>query len=635
MKHIFVVIMLCFTFVLAAPSSPNLRLLEVAKEFSFQGYESQNSQTQLSPTGKIAATWDGNQRIILWNTATGKFIRDYAPKSNLEQVIFSDDSTLQVLVSDTKTQGNGAFISKKYTRVTVPRTGVISSQALADQKKPFRLVLLNNNLDMVVEHYNSTQIEFTSGTGEEVTIELPSKEIRCSSVSANKKFLLCGGAIKDGEVSISYQYQTFNLETGQLVQQFSDVFGDPWSTAISPDGLSVALAFGYVARVSVWKNGKKIKVLRQTESQSNIKIAFANEKELLWNFQTRQSNSLLMQRWSLESSQLLGQKAFEDVGTVEGWSNNLQGAVYLERYNKPTYIDSLGKKQTPELFNLSHSSLSPDGEKIAFTSWFGQVRILNLKTGEELNRFSIEGGDSLSWAENNRWLILNHQQIWDSVTGKLLYQRKYGGLYFPTSQGVLVIATAQSSQLLLFPFEELKYAAKDENAFGKEETRARAIGQPESSCRWIVYPDGERALCYTPKVVKLYRLSDGQELWSKQFVAGKYDDVNVEISPDGRFIARFDEQKTFYLLDSKTGNAKKTFRLNKFELDNLKSLSPNNRFALFSNTLFDLEILTVLPLPEGIQGELKFDATGRYLIESKFGQNAVRLWALPNRQNIF
>lgn len=68
------------------------------------------------------------------------------------------------------------------------------------------------------------------------------------------------------------------------------------------------------------------------------------------------------------------------------------------------------------------TALSPDGSRIAAALYSGEVIVVDIASGEEVQRFPSDGADVLRWSPDGRWLAgtgTNVSQVWNPVTGKV------------------------------------------------------------------------------------------------------------------------------------------------------------------------------------------------------------------------
>lgn len=68
------------------------------------------------------------------------------------------------------------------------------------------------------------------------------------------------------------------------------------------------------------------------------------------------------------------------------------------------------------------SALSPNGDRVAMSLYSGDVIILDVATGQEVQRFPSGGADVLRWSPDGRWLAgtgTNVSRVWNPATGEV------------------------------------------------------------------------------------------------------------------------------------------------------------------------------------------------------------------------
>ncbi len=664
MKRWFAGFLVFFCVAFAVPT--NLENLQVVQSFSFPGHNGYGT-FELSEDGRTAATWYG-QQLLLWDTTTGEVKREILTKIPIETLAFVNNNTLRFLEKAVfKDQQKN--VTEEYHLLEMTLDGEPKSLPFADiDSTATNMSFLNHGQTIISWPYNPdyvlVKLELLSVAPYKKRAINVSGRLNTYALSEDQKHLV---------VVIDNITKVFNTSSGVLETQIKDVFGVPKEVAISGNGERIALLFPAVGKISIWQNQQKIAVLRQYKVLKNVnnnsgyfkhEIAFSSDQtQLLWNVgfdETLFGSKLQFSRWSIATEQQLSVQEFpmDYAATCHSNFSKIQHWLCRDQSGGFRTTNEQGQVQDFNSFSIQTSSLSPDGSRLAVLGYNRQIRVFQTSDAREINRFSVQevsslvSKNTLEWSDNNRWLNFGGNTLWDANTGDLLYQRSLIGDYHTHNNQILVTDIDVDGHLIILPLQEttLPDNATDDQiqqAIDALRNQARKIGKAADSTNWTdsttwaIANNLEIAVQYSDKVARAYSITSGKELWHL-LLNDPQNTAQFVFSVDNQFVL-LKTDTSMQLLEASTGKTKKFVHINQTTnqaMSKLKSLSPNNQYAIFSSSLVALEkdVLEV-KLPPSIQEEFldkrfDFSRDGRYLIEVT-ETNTIQFWATPTRTVVF
>lgn len=210
----------------------------------FAGHEGTVWAVALSPDGKVLASSGDDKKIKLWNTETGELIHDLVGHSlNVWSIKINPDGRQLASGSFDKELKLWDIESGKLIRTLSGHTEAIVA---VDYNANGRIVASASD-DETVKLWNSANGELIRSLSD------GNEHVQAVDFSRLNKWLICGGRDKGtiGELLQNFlgeshhngvSMRLWDIETGKLLQTFTDHKNDVNDVAFSPDGNWIASA---------------------------------------------------------------------------------------------------------------------------------------------------------------------------------------------------------------------------------------------------------------------------------------------------------------------------------------------------------------------------------------------------------
>jgi WD40 repeat protein len=447
-----------------------------------------------SPDGRSVLTASVGGTVTLWDVGTGKEIHRFEENTfGLPSVAFSPNGQF-VLVG-----GRGTALlldvttGEKVRRFEVHPYYVTSVAFSSDGR-----FVLTGSVDSTARLWDAV-------TGREIRRFRGDGQKRISvAISSDGRFVLTGG--KDGIARL------WNSATGEEVRRFEGHSDEIYAVAISPDGRFVATGSeDKTARLWDMATGKQI---HRFESEWPVYcVAFALNghwvatgtisRAILWDVTTGKQ----VQEYKGESDSV-GRVAFSRDGRLllidPGLWDGSQGKEVLrfgDRQLSREVAENPDGSQGKEVlrFGEGRAMLSPDGRFVLKNSADNTADLLDVTTGQEVQRFKGHSGriSAVSFSSDGRFVLTGSEdktaRLWNAATGEEI--RHFGELIGK----VTYVTMSPDNRLVLAGSEEVNW-------------------NPSFS--------------HEPGIARVWDAITGQEVWRLDY----FEHSSVAFSPDGQFI---------------------------------------------------------------------------------------------------
>jgi WD40 repeat protein/DNA-binding SARP family transcriptional activator len=541
------------------------------------GHTDAVSSLEYSPDGKyiLTGSWDGTVR--LWETATGQQVSLFSvPGKMVMSAVYSPDG--KYILAGT-TDGTARLWEAatghelhRFTGHCDQITSVAFSHAGDD-------ILLGNN-DGTIQRWN---IE----TGQEV-LSVPGHASGVADLlfSADDRSILT--------VSYDTKAALWEAATGRKLKSFTGHTTSINGLAFSLDGkyLFTASDDG-TARMWDIQTGQE---RRQFSSSNMVRdvVPSRDGKSIL-----TVSHDGNAQLWNIEPKAEL--PALQDDSGVSGLAFSPDGNLILSgNGNGVARIWDARTGQSRHKLS-GHTDVinygvafSPDGKKVVTGSWDKTVCIWDLATGQQLGQFTghTAGVNSVTFSPDGRYVLsagMDGARLWDPETCQEVFQltgvdRLWRAVFSPDGRNIATgrNSTENSLQLWDAVTGQLLY---------------QFTGVPGSAFSLAYLPDGKHIICTAADgIACLCDIHSGQVL--RQFVGHTGVLNGLSISPDGKYLATSSHDGTARLWDIQTGQELRRFIGHTAGVENV-IFSPDGKYILTGSDdgtmlLWDVDYHTTL-----------------------------------------
>jgi WD40 repeat protein len=605
-----------------------------------------------SPDGaRLASISPQDSAVKIWDTQTGRHLQTINGFGN------NDPGTASGRLQSITFSPDGKRLAGAYPSFMVRVWDLATGQAVLDFRKDGagsvgagydgrRLAFSPDGRFLATASYSGAVIVWNAQSGEELRT-LTGHKGNGTSVAFSSDSKRLASASSDRTVKV------WNSETGEELLSLKDEKSESRCVVFSPDGKRLAgTTWG---GLKIWDAQSGNEILRITNASygqasfspdgKHIAAPSASSTVKVWDVETGEEVLALrghaQEIWCLAYSPSGKQIASGSAdGTVKLWNSqpvenaiSLQGASpvqILAISSDGKYVAGAGiprekvvkvwdGQSGKELFLLeAHAyvvrslAISPDGTRLAVGSGnrsdpaeSGQVKIWNLRSGEELYSFN-GGGTCLAFNHDGKLVASGSWNgkvhVWDLNSGKELtslqaHLRNVTSVAFsPTGNRLATSAYAYGPAV----FRAKNEGAKNENGIivwdaqsGEEIWRHATSGELDYVANVSFSPDGKRlASASADKTIRIFNAETGEELVS---LKGHTDSVNrAFFTPDGKRLVSTSRDHTLKLWDAASGQELLSFK----DHSSGAAASPDGR-RLFAGSIDGIvKMFDATPLPE-------------------------------------
>jgi WD40 repeat protein/uncharacterized caspase-like protein len=482
---------------------------ETGKEIrQFKGHTDEIRSVALSPDANYALTGGAAGTARLWDTATGREIRRFeTPSVGFHAVALSPDGRLVAAAcSDNLARVWNAASGEELKRFE-GHAGAVTAVTFS----PDSSVLFTGSEDNTARMWNVA-------TGEEIRkLEGHKAKIAAVAISNDGKFALTGSGDNNARL--------WDAATGREIRVFQSELIEMLTVAFSPDGRYVAAAGigqSLEGRPHLWEadTGKLVRVF-QDHWLPVFSIAFSPDSKLL---ATASADV---------AGRLFDVQAGEMIRKLEGGSDAVTSITF-----------------------------SPDGRyfltgrrPLPYTQMTKAARLWDTATGKEARRIidHVMPIGPIVFSPDGRYLLTGTDfetkdktaTLWDAQTGAEV--RKFKG-----HKGMVTSVAFSSNGRTITTGSDDQTAIVWNAATGKMIRQVKASSAEFGFVSALRSPDGRLLLANgTDKTLRAFLAATGAEQWT--FEGGEVMFIRSGFSPDGRIVIVTGDDGTIRALDSASG----------------------------------------------------------------------------------
>jgi len=422
--------------------------------------------------------------------------------------------------------------------------------------------------------------------------------------------------------------KVWDAKTGEPVLDLAESAQHHPTVAFSPDGQRIA-GIGYDHAITLWdaETGKRIRRL-QGHRDYVSSVAFSPDSRRLCSG----SYDKLLTVWDVATGRAirsfkghaagLTSVAFNRDGNriVSGSHDDAVKVWDAEVDQGPLTVQSAGTS------GVRNVSVSPDGDCIAVSTWYEQVRIIDSGTGKELRKLSGSSHPVALSSDGQRLVAdggKNSLRVWDANTGDILLTLKsqpdtiHCVAFSP--DGSRIVSGSRDHSLIIWD-------ARTGDELHRLTGHANAV-----NC--VAFrPDGTEFVSGSfDDTLKIWAVRTGQErLTLNGHIRGAGGVNSVAYSSDGRRIVSGGTDRSIRVWDSETGRELRSLTGHTNSVDAI-AISPDGRRIVsgsFDKTIrvWDAESGQVTLILKGHREAIKalaFTPDGRRLVS---GAESVKVW---------
>ncbi len=522
-----------------------LHLWDVAsgKEIQqFSAHTDRVSSVAFSPDGKtiLSGSWDNTVR--LWDVASGKEIRQFTGHTSaVSSVAFSPDGLTILSGSWDNTIRLWDVASGKEIRRFTGHTDRVSSVAFSP-----------NGLSFVSGSWDNTVRVWSAGTGKELH-RFTGHTMKVLSVA----FSPDGLSVLSG--SWDRTARLWNVLTGQQVAELDGHTKQVTAVAFSPDG-QILVTGSADDSIRLWNAaaGKEIRRL-DGHTAGVLSVAFSHDSKTVLSGAADNS----MRLWDVEIRRLVGHSL-----SVSSAVFSPDGKLALSASADKTLIlwdvvtGAAIRRFEGHTDVVESAVFSPDGKTAASAADDGLIILWDVATGKEIRRF-VGHSDWVAnavFSPDGKYLLSSSGSpsedksliLWDVASGKEI--RRFQGPDGHTDTVLSVVFSPDGKTALSGSWDNTLILW--DVASGKE--IRHFVGHKDRV--WIVAmsPDGKLAAsASTDGTVRLWDIATGQEI--RSLIGHTEAALSVAFSPDGKSLLSGSEDHTVRLWDVATGKETRRF----------------------------------------------------------------------------
>ncbi len=481
----------------------------------------------LSRDGNVLATGGADGIVRLWDTRTGKLIREFNPGMHIYAVALSPDASR---LACSTTQGDVRTFDVQTGKA---QTRDPQSTRKQGERLVFTSLAISPNGKLLAGVAEGTTYVWRLADAERIhafTSKASVGQMRVLSFSADGKLLGTGGD----------EPAVWDLTTGKRRVHFEDRKSHTRCTALSPDGKLMAVGYDD-GNLTLWDTttGKAKSVLSGKMRQTSVSgLAFTGDGKTL--FSTGQHDESVHQ-WDVNSGKEVRTLPIdsEDGQNVAVSADGKTLAVAGGNHAARVWKAELGFALEELAFSEAHQSqvmhlaFSPDGKTLASTSWHGPARLWDVPSRRQIASQigHAYGIYTLAFASDNKSLVFScrdHKVRWcHPRTGALERTLPWGQESYPFAIGFLDGKTLVAG-----------YSQKSVHLVGMgQKAELRPLkGDDHSVSQIRISPDGRTLVTssHDDKTILVRDTATGQQT---RKITGVIASWALALSADGKYLA--------------------------------------------------------------------------------------------------